>query len=222
MKHRKAVLIALFFWCFAGVIKSYGEEPVISERTVSYKIEYQDVKWYHRLLSFLLGYQLLNWEELDIKETFLDDQENKKIIILNARPKNLDEPEEELEEILYLKNQKGNTDGFVNLLEKSEFTKEEVIKLLSLYNNLYENQEMESDEHIPDLFKNDTGSLHYKIKKVGIENRYLIVITTFNAKGKENSSIKIILNPHPKNVFERIEAEMAIGPKMILIKKLKI
>src|SRR3989338_10725999 len=219
MKRRKMVFIALFFWCFANVIKSYGENPVISERVVSYQIEYQNIKWYQRLLAFLLGYQLFNWEELDIKENFLNDQENKKIIILSARPKNPDEPQEELEEILYLKNQEESAEGFVNLLDKLEFAKEEIIKLLFLYNSLYENQEMESEEHVPDLFKNGRGSLHYKIKRVKIENHYLITITTLNSRGKENSSIKIILNPHPENVFEKIEAEMAIGPKMILIKK---
>ncbi|OGY67958.1 MAG: hypothetical protein A3B16_02830 [Candidatus Zambryskibacteria bacterium RIFCSPLOWO2_01_FULL_45_43] len=213
MKRKWLIVAVAAFWLSAMNCRLFADS-VFSDRTTEYSVEYQNWKWYQKFVIYLLGYEFLNWQEIELKETFRSDpQTGKKFIVaLSFGPKNI-------KSVLDLKSTDGEITGHANLISDEEFKREEVLKILEMLNYVYDetqsgNFEIESSE----LFINKKGTLHCKLEKINKTSQRVITVATFT-KSKQSSSIEITLASEPEPIIEKMVAELRSGQKVIFTKK---
>jgi len=214
MKRKWLIVAAASFWLSTMDCRLFADS-VFFDRTTEYSVTYQDWKWYQKFIIYLLGYDFLKWEEIELRETFESDPQTgkKSIVALSFGPKNI-------KSILDLIATDAEVAGHANLISDEEFKKEEVLKILEMLNYVYDesqsgNFEIESSE----LFINKKGTLHCKLEKINKTGQRVITVTTFT-KSKQSASIEIILSLQPEPTMEKMTAELKSGQKIIFIRKI--
>ena len=211
---RKIILISIIFSLFLSPAIS-SAQTTTRQRIDHYEVIRENVAWYQKIAMMFLG---LNWDKVSIKTTFSKNKnESEKIVSVIAWPDNAEtENPEESEIVFQLDGNIKEVESFLDFLKRTKFKEEEVPKLLSLYNYLYDGNLKEMDFSTTNLLQKENGSMYCKFSKKKTGGQNLISIQTFNSSGAENGSAEVIMNLSPERFPEEISAQLKIGPKIIL------
>ena len=214
MKSWKIALIPCLLWFLIQPTAGYADFSTI-ERGTSYKIEYQNLNFFERLFVRLMGYEFLQWEEMNIKELVIKDTASGKseVIVMSVMPTRT-------RELVYLKNG-GEVWGFVNFTKYDKLDKEKVALLMTIHNYFYDSEDGESEFVGPNFLGNKQKSVYFKTDKQKVEDKYLIKVVILDDKQKPIALAEVVINPLPEKSLEYISIELKVKPriKIVLTKK---
>lgn len=205
-------LLFLFFSAPRFPAIALAEEINSKEQTTCYNLEFQNIKWYQKIVMFFYG---VNWDELSIRIKY-QSQPNQKIKItsIEAWPNSPEEFQPE-DRILVLSSN-SNEDNFIQFLKYTKFRFEETQKLIELFNFIYDPEQIgERKIETPNLFEKEEGSMYGTFKKMEKDGKPVVEVITYNSSGTENGYVEITLNPQPELHMEKITGRLKIGITII-------
>ncbi len=212
MRHKKT-LIALFLAGNLIAQNAISQSDTQSAQFDTYEVSFEDLNFAQRALIFLLG---LNWSEVYIKTAFEHSPNNqKKVIAVSAWSDYEEEPDLSQKDF----NMENGGDSFLDFVTKTRFKKEEIPRILELFDYLYNDSVAEEKFDTTNLFESGGGSMHCKLTKEIQKDRNIVTIHTFNGKGDKNASIEIVIVKNNNPFIEKISARLKIGIKIILTRQ---
>jgi len=212
--HYTKSLVAIFL---SGILitQSTASPPdTRSGQFDTYEVSFEDLNLAQRTLIFILG---LDWSEVYIKTVFQHSANNqKKVVGVSAWSDYEEEPGLAQKDF----NMEDGEDSFIDFVTKTKFKKEEVPRILELFNYLYTESTTEEKFSTTNLFEKGGGSMHCKLNKEIQKDRNIVTIHTLNSRGDKNAEIEIIVVKNDNNAYiEKISARLKIGIKIILTRQ---
>ena len=213
---RKLISTAILTLAFCAN-NSISAEPVTYERVDHYAVKIES-EWYQKPIILFLDLAGLSWEEISIKTSFLKDKNGaEKVSEVSAWPDDTEtENPDDSKLVFRLSNSTNNPVNFLRLIKRTKFKDEEIPKLLSLYNYLYDDNLKELNFSTTNLFEKEDGSMYCTFTKKIENGKNIITIHTLNSSGSENGIVEIVMNPWPEKHLEKISAQLKIGMKVTL------